>query len=513
MDRRYFLKAAGLSAASLALGGCVESFQKTSDRADGRPNIVFIMADDMGIGDTTVYNPDSKIPTPNMERLAKQGVIFTDAHSPSAVCTPTRYGVLTGRYCWRTRLKSQVLYGYEPPLIEPERLTVASLLQRHGYETACVGKWHLGLHWAVKPGADIDFDKPLPWDEEQNLTATGRDKFIDFTKPIKGGPNDLGFDYAYYTSGCSTVQPPYCFIENNRTVGIPNVRIPEEEFEARPGWMVPDWSQEDVDPIFTTKSIEFIQRHVKTSPGEPFFLYFALSAPHAPWLPPDFVKGSTEEGPRGDLVALVDWSLGQILDTLDRLNLRDNTLIIFTSDNGPRIGKRGHKSAGKWRGYKSHIWEGGHREPFIARWPGKIRPNTTCDEVTCFIDLMATCAAIVGADLPANAGEDSYNILPALLGEKLDKPIRPDIIHHSVWGVFSIRQGKWKLILDTQGSGGWVRPPDEYPVPGTPGQLYDMEKDPYETNNLWDKHPEVVERLTKLLEGYKKQGHSRPISG
>lgn len=512
MDRRDFLRFVGLGATSLVMPGCANQFLQTGSRCSRYPNIVFIMADDMGIGDTTVYNPASKIPTPNMERLATEGVLFTDAHSPSAVCTPTRYGVLTGRYCWRTRLKSQVLYGYEPPLIEPERMTVASLLKRNGYKTACIGKWHLGLHWAVKSGADIDFDKPLPWDEQQNLTATGRDKFIDFAKPIKGGPNDLGFDYAFYTSGCSTVQPPYCFIENDRTVGIPNVRIPDE-FEARPGWMVPDWSQEDVDPTFTRKSIEFMERHVKASPDKPFFLYFVLSAPHAPWLPPDFVKGSTEEGPRGDLVALVDWSVGQILDTLDRLNLRDNTLIIFTSDNGPRIGKRGHKSAGPWRGYKSHIWEGGHREPFIARWPGRIEPGTTCDEVICFTDIMATCAAIVGADLPADAGEDSYNILPALLGEKLDKPIRPDVIHHSVWGVFSIRKGKWKLILDTQGSGGWVGPSDQYPVAGAPGQLYDMDKDPYEKDNLWDKRPKVVERLTKLLQKYKKQGYSRPVSG
>jgi len=512
VDRRDFLRFVGFGAASLAVPGCISRPENYTKEVGNLPNIVFIMADDMGIGDTTVYNPDSKIPTPNLQRLASEGVVFTDAHSPSAVCTPTRYGVLTGRYCWRTRLKSQVLYGYEPPLIEPERLTVASLLKQHGYETACIGKWHLGLHWQVKPGANIDFYEPLPWDEDQNLTATGRDKFIDFTKPVKGGPNELGFDYAFYTSGCSTVQPPYCFIENDRTVGIPNVRIPDE-FEARPGWMVPGWSQENVDPTFTKKSIQFIENHVKTSPDKPFFLYFVPSAPHAPWLPPDFVKGKTREGPRGDLVFLVDWCVGQILDSLDHLNLTENTLLIFTSDNGPRIGKRGHKSAGPWRGYKSHIWEGGHREPFIARWPGKIRPGTKCEEVTCFTDLMATCGAITGAKLPPGSAEDSYNILPALLGEKIDKPIRPDIIHHSVWGVFSIRQGKWKLILDTQGSGGWVEPGDEYPVPGSPGQLYDIEKDPYETCNLWRHRPDVVERLTKLLEKYKRQGYSRTIHG
>jgi arylsulfatase A-like enzyme len=475
-NRRDFLKTAGLTVAALA---AQPRWLKAAESSAKRPNVVFIMADDMGIGDVGCYNPDSKIPTPNMDRLATEGVLFTDAHSPSAVCTPTRYGVLTGRYCWRSRLKSQVLYGYEPPLIEPERMTIASLLKQHGYKTACIGKWHLGLHWAVKPGNDIDFNKPLPWDEEQNLTATGQDKFIDFTRPIKGGPNDLGFDYAYYTSGCSTVQPPYCFIENDRTVGI----------------------------------LEFMERRTETSPDKPFLLYFALSAPHAPWLPPDFVKGRSKAGPRGDQVVLVDWCVGQILQALDRLNLRDNTLVIVTSDNGPRIGVKGHKSAGLWRGYKSHIWEGGHREPFIARWPGKIKPNTESDELISFTDLMATCAAIVGTSLPDNAGEDSYNILPAFLSEKFEKPIRPDIIHHSVWGVFSIRKGKWKLILDTRGSGGWVRPRDEYPVPGTPGQLYNVEEDPYETTNLWDSHSEIVESLTKLLQKYKKQGYSRPMSG
>jgi arylsulfatase A-like enzyme len=273
--------------------------------------------------------------------------------------------------------------------------------------------------------------------------------------------------------------------------------------------MVPDWDPTRVDTQFVQKAVEFMEGNQ----ANPFFLYLPLSSPHAPWLPPEFVKGKSGTGLRGDMVVWVDWSVGQIMDALDRLNLEKNTLLFVTSDNGPRIGVRGHKSAGKWRGYKSHIWEGGHRVPFIVRWPGEIKANTTSDEVICLTDLMATCAAIVGTNLPDNAGEDSYNILPALLGEKLEKPIRPDVIHHSVWGVFSIRQGKWKLILDTQGSGGWVEPSDKNPVPGTPGQLYDMEKDPYEKNNLWDKRPEVVERLTRLLEKYKKQGHSRPLHG
>ncbi len=519
MDRRDFFRSVWLGAASLRLAAGADIARAVSGARGQPPNIVFVMADDMGYGDVGCYNPESKIPTPNMDRLAREGIRFTDAHSPSAVCTPTRYGVLTGRYCWRTPLKSQVLYGYEPPLIERNRLTVASLLKKNGYETACIGKWHLGLEWAVKPGSDIDFSKPLPWKESENLTATGKDRFIDFTQDIEGGPVDLGFDYAFYTSGCSTVQPPYCFIEGKRTVGIPSERIDVEKMQARPGWMVPGWRQEDVDPTFTNKAVEFIEKHQTDRADSPFFLYFGLSAPHAPWLPPDFVKGKSSAGLRGDMVVLADWCVGKVLDALDRFNLSDDTLVIVTSDNGPRIGTHGarivnnHRSSGRYRGYKSHIWEGGHRVPFIARWPGRIAPGTTSDELIGLTDLMATCAAIVGAALPENAAEDSFNILPALLGEHRDRPIRDSIIHHSCWGVFAIRQGRWKLVLDTQGSGGWVKPADDHPTEGSPGQLYDMADDPYETTNLWDAHPEIVARLKRLLDRQKKAGRSRPMRG
>lgn len=503
--RRDFLKAVGLGVAALAMPGSLNAAQQLAGKRGGHPNIVFIMADDMGYGDVGCYNAESKIPTPNMDRLAKQGIRFTDAHTPSAVCSPTRYGIVTGRYCWRTWLKKHALVGYSRPLIEPGRMTVASLLKQHGYKTACIGKWHMGLEWPMKPDVKVDLHgkSELPLDE---IEAMGEK--VDFTRPIKDAPVDHGFDYFFGTAGCPTTDPPYVFIENSRTLGIPNVMRPDK-YQCDPGHMVPDWDPTRVDTQFVQKAVEFME----DNQANPFFLYLPLSSPHAPWLPPEFVKGKSGTGLRGDMVVWVDWSVGQILYALDRLNLADNTLLFLTSDNGPRIGVRGHKSAGKWRGYKSHIWEGGHRVPFIVRWPGEIKANTTSDEVICLTDLMATCVAIVGANLPDNAGEDSYNILPALLGEKLEKPIRPDVIHHSVWGVFSIRQGKWKLILDTQGSGGWVRPSDEYHVPGTPGQLYDMEKDPYEKNNLWDKRPEVVERLTRLLEKYKKQGRSRPLHG
>jgi len=500
VDRREFLKAVGITAAASALPGCAGALRSTGRRKD-LPNIVFIMADDMGYGDVHCYNPDSKIPTPNMDRLAEQGIRFTDAHSPSAVCSPTRYGVLTGRYAWRTRLKRGVLDGFSQPLISRDRLTVAELLKRHGYRTACIGKWHLGVGWQSKDG------KPI-----RGFRDAER---VDFTKPITDGPNQHGFDYSFITSACSTVDSPYVFIENGRCTAQPTATMvktgPVTKFGSRPGPMVPGWSNEEVDPTYVKKTCAFLREHKRRYGDRPFFVYLALSAPHAPWLPPDFVKGKSGTGPRGDLVVLVDWCVGQVLDALDELNFADNTIVIVTSDNGPRIGSNGHKSAGDFRGYKSHVWEGGHRVPFIARWPGRIKPGTESNQLICLTDLMATCAAIVGEKLPREAAPDSFNIIDALLGKKSSKPVRDHLISHSSKGIFAIRQGDWKLILDTKGSGGWVNPRDGDPQPGTPGQLYNLAEDPYEQNDLWQQRQDIVQRLMVLLERYKKQGYTRPI--
>jgi len=502
LNRRDFLKAVGVCIAS-SIPGCASGKQRLKEKtpAQKQPNIIFIMADDLGYGDFGCYNKDSKIPTPNVDRFASQSVSFTDAHSPSAVCSPTRYGVLTGRYSWRTRLKRNVLSGYSQPLISREQITAAELLKRHGYRTACIGKWHLGIGWQSKDGGAIN----SPRDAER----------VDFNKPVTDGPKEHGFDYSFITAACSTVDSPYVFIENGKCTAEPTGTMarkgPVVTTGSRPGPMVPGWSNENVDPTYVEKTREFLKRHKETDDNNPFFIYLPLSAPHAPWLPPDFVKEQSTTGARGDMVVLVDWCVGRVLDTLDRLKLAGNTLIIVTSDNGPRIGKKGHASSGDWRGYKSHIWEGGHRIPFIARWPGRIKPGTASDEVICLTDLIATCSAIVGTKLPEDAGQDSYNILPALLGEKSNKPIRDAIVHHSCFGVFSIRQGHWKLILGTKSSGGWVEPGGSGPKEGSPGQLYNLADDPYEENDLWDKHPDIVERLTRLLEKYQKQGYSRPL--
>jgi len=488
-NRREFLKTVGLTAAALAVPGCNGSMQQTAGKFSGRnPNIIFIMADDMGIGDTTVYNPQSKIPTPHMEKLAEQGVVFTDAHSPSSMCTPTRYALLTGRYCWRTWLWRGVYGGYNRPLIKKDRMTIASLLKEYGYATACVGKWHLGWDWGLKEGRSPD--------EDGHYSPEN----IDFAKRIKEGPLRRGFDYFFGTSGCTTDDPPMCFIENDRTVGIPNMIASRDPAnEGRKLEMVPGWRHEDADIEYSRRSIEFIEKHLDKDPEKPFFLYLPLSVPHIPWFPHEMTQGKSDAGARGDQVWTADWVLGQIMKTLDRHQISDNTLIIFTSDNGPRRGVHGHKSSWHYRGEKGDLWEGGHRMPFIARWPGKIKPGSMCDELTCFTDMMATFAAIVGAQLPRDAGEDSFNILPALLGEKLAGPIRHSLVHHN--GRLAIRQGDWKLIAGIQGNG----------TERGRKELFNLKADPDEKNNLYKERPEIVERLTKLLKKQMAQGHSRPL--
>lgn len=511
MHRRNFLKMLGLGTAAFFSSDC------RVFTAEKNPYIVFIMADDMGYGDVKCYNQASKIPTPNMDQLAEQGIRFTDAHSPSAVCSPTRYGVLTGRYCWRTWLKRGVVGGYTPPLIEPDRLTVASFLKQKGYRTGCFGKWHLGLGWTRKNGFIPTWkDAEKMWRGSWQDGNPEKGMNVDFTKPVQGGPVDHGFDEAYFTAACSTIDGPFTYIHNSYTVGIPDKSIFVDEnkhpdFRPRPGWIDPGFDLKDVDCVFTRKAIAFMENSHKDNPEQPFFVYLPLSSPHAPWLPPDFVQGKSKEGPRGDLVFLVDWCVGEVCRALDRLEIADRTLIIVTSDNGPRHGREKHQSSGFFRGYKSHIWEGGHRVPFIARWPGKIRAGSSSDEMICLTDLMATCAGILNTHLPEEAGPDSYDILPALVGKKGEGPIRDGLVSHSENGTFAIRQGKWKLILDSKTSGGWVNPSGLPPDPKSPGQLYNLDSDPYEQNDLWNVHPDIVERLTRLLEKYKSEGRSAPV--
>jgi arylsulfatase A-like enzyme len=519
IGRRDFLQAASVALGALLMPGCsTVSGILSKDDKKVLPNIVYILADDMGYGDLACQNPDSKIPTPNLDRLASEGIRFTDAHSPSAVCSPTRYGILTGRYCWRTRLKSSVLWPWDKPLIDASRLTVGGLLKAHGYDTACIGKWHLGWVWPTTDG-----EEPVGIGKT-NVANSGLN--VDFTKPIANGPTTRGFDY-YFGSAVPNF-PPYCFIENEKTVGIPTGKKPDDMFGC-PGPMLDGWKLEEILPGLEKKAVEYIDAKggrinnpvFRQTVGNPFFLYVPLTAPHTPIAPARHFEGKSKAGAYGDFVYQVDHVVGCVIDALNRNRMASNTLVIFTSDNGSpgrdgtnmngktsSVRRFGHNPSYIYRGIKADVWDGGHRVPFIARWPGCIEPGSVSDETICHVDLMATCAAILGCELPLNAGEDSYNILPVLTGRKLTKPIREATVHHSINGMFAIRQGKWKLIMG-RGSGGWSGRgrPDDPPI-----QLYDMSMDASERKNLCNEYPEIVEGLTKLLQKYKVQGHSRPMT-
>lgn len=476
------------------------------------PNIVVILADDLGYGDVGCYNKNSKIPTPNLDQLAAQGLRCTDAHAPSSVCTPTRYALLTGRYCWRSRLQRGVLNPWGETLIAADRLTLPGLLKQHGYATACIGKWHLGWHWPTKDG------KP---------PASGPDRLsnVDFTRPLAAGPTTRGFDYYFGTDVPN--YPPYCFIENDRTAGIPSV--PSRPEFNRPGPMLPGWQWVDILPELTRRSVKYIEDSAKARPDKPFFLYFPLTAPHYPVVPAPEFQGKSKAGDYGDFVVQVDWTVCRVLDALRRAGVADNTLVVFTSDNGPEITgevnsgvydraqRYGHYSMGSLRGAKRDIWEGGHRVPFLARWPGKIRPATVTDATLCHVDLLATVAAILGARLPANAGEDSYNVLPVLLGAKLDRPIREATVHHSGSGRFALRKGDWVLIDgpsgDDNGKRGepeWFKKERGYRAHDLPRELFDVRQDLSERRNLYGEQPEKARELKALLDQYQRDGRSTP---
>ncbi|HOZ49229.1 MAG TPA: arylsulfatase [Candidatus Hydrogenedentes bacterium] len=514
MNRREFLRTLGHAACVTALTGA-----SAPERNALRPNIVLILADDMGFGDLACQNPESKIPTPNLDRLAQEGIRFTDAHSPSAVCSPTRYGILTGCYCWRSPLKSSVLWSWDQPLIAKDTLTLPSMLKERGYATACVGKWHLGWEWPTRDGSCVNDSVPIGgWKPEVRDTFGAK---VDFSRAIGGGPTTRGFDY-YFGDDVPNF-PPYVFIENDRTLGIPSVEKPKEMFGSA-GPMLEGWDLEAVMPALTQKAVDFIKAAPDTPrfgrpSGTPFFLYFPLTAPHCPIAPTKEFLGQSQAGRYGDFVCEVDWTVGQVMKALEETGQTDNTLIIFTSDNGSpgrdgtdmggkpnSVLKYGHHSSYIYRGIKADIWDGGHREPFIARWPGHIPPASVSDELVCLVDLMATCAAIVDYRLPREAAVDSFDILPALTNAELDAPIREAVVHHSIDGMFAIRQGKWKLVLG-KGSGGWSGKGDES---DPPGQLYDMEQDVAEQKNLYGEHPEIVERLQALLDTYRTTGRNRP---
>ncbi|MFN7925359.1 MAG: arylsulfatase [Bryobacteraceae bacterium] len=453
-----------------------------------KPNIVYLLADDLGWGDLACYNRDSQIPTPNADRLATQGVRFTDMHSPSSVCTPTRYGILTGRYCWRSRLKSGVLDGWGSNLIEPGRMTVASLLKRQGYHTAAVGKWHLG------------FQDKQP---------------VDFDKPLRPGPLDHGFDY-FFGIPASLDFEPYLFVEGDRPVEKATATTPGQNEPRgvfwRKGAIAPSFTMEGCLPTLADKAVAYLKERART-PAQPFFLYFPLTGPHTPWVPLKQNQGRSKAGIYGDFVTQVDDVLGRISRTLDESGLAGNTLFVFTSDNGAHWtpadkAKFPHRANANWRGMKADIHDAGHRIPFLARFPGRIPARSVSSNLHCLTDLMASVADLTGERLPANAGEDSISWLGSATGRGKG---RRDIVHHSSQGMFAIRRDNWKLCLG-RGSGGFSEPQKIAPKAGEPlGELYDLGRDPGEERNLYESEPGRVADLTALLEKYKQQGYSRPI--
>ncbi len=474
-----------------------------------KPNILVILADDLGYGDVQCYNPErGRIPTPHIDGLARQGMRFTDAHTSSGVCSPTRYSLLTGRYHWRTRLQSGIVNAWEKPLIAADRLTIAGLLQQQGYRTAAIGKWHLGWDW------------PLSDEERQQVKGLGgkaggggvvRTTVTEaqraswqnvFAMPIGGGPTTRGFDSYFGTDVPNW--PPYCFIENERTVGIPDELLPAKALAAGQaslqGPAVKDWKLEDILPALGDRACAFITESAKQT--QPFFLYMPLTAPHTPIAVNKEWQGKSGLNRYADFVMETDAVVGRVLAALNESGAAKNTLVIFTSDNGcappaniAELQAKGHFPSGPWRGHKADVWEGGHRVPFIVRWPGVVREDSQCDALIQQTDLMSTFAEILALkSLPPQSGEDSVSLLPLLRGS--DQPVREHAICCSMKGLPSLRMGSWKIIFG-EGGAGFAGGKD--PLAET-GQLYDLATDPGEVKNLWAENPELVAEMMATMQ-------------
>lgn len=476
------------TAAILSLLSCTEK-QK-------QPNIIFILADDMGYGDVSYFDNNSKLKTENLDRMAQEGVVFTDAHSSSSVSTPTRYGILTGRYNWRSTLKNNVLYGYDKALIPADRETMASMLRKNGYTTAGIGKWHLGWDW-------------------DNIDA-GKDK-VDFSKPVQNGPTTRGFDYFYGFCG-SLDMAPYVYIENDMPTSLPDRETVNEGKYSwwRKGPTGADFVHEEVLPNLVDRACNYIKEKAKAD--QPYFLYLPLPAPHTPILPTEEFRGKSGIGEYGDFVLMVDAMVGKVLQAVKESGEDGNTIVVFTTDNGcsPAAGikemeAQGHRPNSIYRGHKADLFDGGHRIPCILRWPEGTKPHEVRQTV-CLTDFYATFAAINGYKLMDSEGEDSYNLLPAIVSETEIDPIREATVHHSIDGQFTIRQGDWKLLLSAS-SGGWSAPTptDTLALNSLPPiQLYNMKDDPSETTNVEAEHPEIVSRLRALMAKYVREGRSTP---
>ena len=514
---------------------------QAATRHSKRPNVLFILADDLGQGDVSCFNPNAGWKTSHMDRLADQGMRFYDSHATSALCTPSRHGFLTGRYNWRSRLKRLVLPGDAESLIEKDRLTLAQFLTERGYSTAVVGKWHLGLDWQLlEDGDDLEAygvsaqEHPIPetrfgragnFAADQQWEVEGAD--IDYSKPITFGPNQLGFDYSFITAA-SHDQPPFVYIENGHALDVPTKfggdyweldrASPSQWTQIQKGPMAKDFDVTSLAQDFQDKTLEVLEGMLAGE--DPWFLYVPSHLVHGPIIPNEPWQGRSGFGPYGDFVLQFDDYVGQLVEAVDRAGQRENTVIIVTSDNGvsPIVGleelaARGHDSSNGWRGAKADIWEGGHREPFIVRWPEVVAPGTTSEHLISHSDIFATLSAVLGEELPGTAAEDSISQLPVFQGSS--QPAREDVVSSSGGGGLAIRKGEWKLECVSDGDGFaalQAQAAGAEPTRYEPAQLYNLVSDPGEQHNLITEHPAKVAELAQLLSAHIRRGRSTPGS-
>jgi len=520
---------------TLALGATTFSSCQLKESGDKNdlPNIVIIFADDMGYGDVSALNPDAKVSTPAIDQLADNGIIFTNAHASGSVCTPSRYGLLTGRYAFRRQeSEGSAPWGYLPPFIESGRGTLATILKKKGYTTACIGKWHLGLTWPTSDG----------YGNVKVLNQKTRRTNIEYEKPVLGGPNDYGFDYSFIHPA-STDMPPYMFLRNTQVVD-PEIVLTTDVYTSISEKTKLDWDSNKVDtnegdvywgrgvwwrrgemsrsfrleeclPRILDEGLSYIERQVTEHPTNPFFLYLSLTGPHTPWLPS---KPFDEKSPMNyysNFIMNIDNVVEQVTKTLKELGADENTIVIFSSDNGapwPKedIERYSHNSNQGRRGQKGDVWDGGHHIPLIISWPSNINPGNKYDHLVSLTDVFATFAELTDQDMSDESGEDSFSFFHVLEG-KTDKITRPEsmMIHHSSGGLYGIRKNGWKFI-DGLGSGGFTAPDRVQPLPGRPtGQLYNINDDPLESENLFQENKQIVNELKWKLDTIIKQGHSR----
>jgi arylsulfatase A-like enzyme len=485
------------------------TFSSCSKEEHKLPNIVIIYADDMGYGDLNCQNPNSKIPTPNLDKLASEGMRFTDAHSSSGICSPSRFALLTGSYHWRRQ--HNIVGAFGKPFFKDSDITLPQVLKTKGYTTACIGKWHLGWDWEFKnpPSGEVK-----QWGKMREVYLP---QDIDWNKPVGGGPLARGFDY-YFGDGTINF-PPYAWVENDRILEAPSEEMDidnigfdtkEGRWEFRPGPKVKDWNPYEVLPALTEKTVEWINKQTK---DQAFFLYFALPSPHAPIIPNNEFDGKSLAGGYGDFVFQTDWVAGQVLEALKKRGLEENTIVIFSADNGTeayaweRAEKYQHFSMGNFRGLKRDVWEGGHHVPFIIRWPGHVEANVISHEFISQIDIMATLASISGVELPEDAAPDSYDFSAVIRGKKYESPLREATIHNTYESIWGIRQGDWLYI--NKPTGGHRNMPESFKALtgytdfNTEGLLFNMIDDSEQRVNLYEDYPEKVLEMDKLMQNYR----------